>query len=223
MPSPWLDASHTCGLSPLVECIDRYQATLIVLDNLLMIKGRVDENSDEMGTVMANLRRLVEDLGVVLCVIHHQRKAKGDNTHAGDQLRGHSSILAALNLALRVDRQPGSDTVTLESTKSREVPVEPFGAILRYKHREETTDLSAARFWGTTVKDHASDRAIAQAVLGAVTEQPLMNQSHLIKAVRPLVDGVGDKRIIGIIDKLVNEGKLITRHGQHNGKCYQVP
>jgi hypothetical protein len=107
---------------------------LVVLDNLTTVKGSADENSAAMGKVMGHFRQLAEASSAAVILIHHQRKVAhqgkgGDaSVRAGDRLRGHSSIEAAVDLALLVERQPHADTVTLEGTKVRGVGVPPFGA-----------------------------------------------------------------------------------------------
>jgi len=55
---------------------------------------------------MAHFRQLVEDHSLALILIHHQRKATGTEARAGDRIRGHSSIEAALDVALLVERHP---------------------------------------------------------------------------------------------------------------------
>jgi hypothetical protein len=47
MPSPWLDAGRPDGMETLRECIEVTGATLVIIDNLSMVKGAADENSSE--------------------------------------------------------------------------------------------------------------------------------------------------------------------------------
>jgi AAA domain len=162
MPSPWLDASHPIGLAPLEAEIEHYQAQVIVIDNLLLIKGSIEENSAGMGVVMAYLRQLTERYTCVVIPIHHQRKDHGTGGRSGDRLRGHSSIEAALDLALLVEREDGSNTVTVRSTKTRGADVAPFGAMFTYEHQPGTSELYRARFYGVPI---AQDSAASGAVL----------------------------------------------------------
>ena len=64
---------------------------------------------------MAHLRQLSERVDGVVIPIHHQRKDHGNGGRAGDRLRGHSSIEAAVDLALLVEREEVSSEITIKS------------------------------------------------------------------------------------------------------------
>ncbi len=106
MPVPWLDASDPLQVDLLVARLDKLAARLLVVDNLGTVLGEADENSAEMARVMSNFRRLAEHTGAAVVILHHQRKGNGFKGRAGDTLRGHSSIEAALDLALLIQREP---------------------------------------------------------------------------------------------------------------------
>jgi hypothetical protein len=129
-----------------------------------------------MGSIMANFRRLVEDTGAANILIHHQRKDSGTNARAGNRLRGHSSIEAAIDLALLVEREPQAVSVTVQSPKVRGVNVPPFGAMFSYEHKPGTAELATAGFFGIAVEDKVSDRAIEPVVIEIVTAHPQMNR-----------------------------------------------
>jgi hypothetical protein len=223
MPSPWLDAGKPDTMQALTDCIHAQAAKLVIIDNLSAVKGDADENSAEMGTVMSHFRRLAEDTQAAVILIHHQRKDSGLTTRAGDRLRGHSSIEAAIDLALLVERDAHADALTLQSTKVRGMDIPPFGAVFRYEHRPDTTELATARFFGLPVKDTVSDRAIEKAVLEAVKGKPLMNKTQLIDTVKEAFSDVGINRIGGIIDRLGSQQKVTTKLGRRGAKCYEVP
>jgi hypothetical protein len=223
MPSPWLDAGKADTMRVLAECIHAQGAKLVILDNLSTVKGEVEENSAEMGTVMAAFRRLAEDMQAAVILIHHPRKESGPTTRAGDRLRGHSSIEAAIDLALLVERDAHADALTLQSTKVRGMDVPPFGALFSYKHHPSTTELATARFFGRPVKDTVSDRAIEEAVLAAVNATSLMNKTQLVNTVKSLFSDVGFNRIGGIIDRLESQKKVKTKLGARGAKRYGVP
>lgn len=214
LPSPWLDASSWATLAPLNAAIEAHQAQLVVLDNLTMIKGEADENSADMGTVMANLRRVCERRECVLIVVHHQRKDQGGSSRAGDRLRGHSSIEAALDLALLVEREPQSASLTLRSTKERGLEVAPFGAMFTYEHKGGTKDLATAKFYGLAVEDTHSDRAIAQAVRSVLTTHPLTPKTELCARVHGQLPKVGINRIRAVVDRMEQQGTVKVTPGE---------
>jgi hypothetical protein len=223
MPSPWLIASQRDGVLQLAEDIKTHGVRLVVIDNLGVITGGIDENSSEMVSVMSNLRWLTETTGSAIVLIHHERKSTGEARKGGDALRGHSSINAALDLALLVEREGGSRIVTLRSTKTRDVDVEPFGAEFNFNHRAGTTELETAYFWGVGDSvDDESDRAVEAAVLDACFNagKTGLNGSRLVSAVQENLHAVGAKRIRAIAKSLVTRKRLAIAHGQNNSDIY---
>ena len=110
-PVPHLDASTTRKHSQPALLIKSKGYKLIIVDNLGLITGDVEENSAGMANVMGRLRWLVEECNCALILIHHQRKSasNGDanGVRKGETLRGHSSIEAALDLAPSCRTQTG--------------------------------------------------------------------------------------------------------------------
>ena len=225
MPTPWLDASDPDSIDSLIGRVNVMSPGLVVVDNLGVVSGSADENSAEMVHVLANFRRLAEETGAAVVVIHHQRKATGFKSRAGETLRGHSSIEAALDLALLVQREEHAGVVEVKSTKTRGVDVLPFGALFAFEHKEGTTELGRARFWGVKVEDKSSDAAIAGEVLAAVGDEPGINKESLIGAVKAALPEVGVNRIRSRIDALASADDLSVAKGGKTGRarCYSLP
>ena len=223
MPNPWFDASDSESVQYLTGLAGRLGAQLIIIDNLRDIAGGVEENSAGMGGVMSNLRRLSEDTQSAVVVIHHQRKMSGMAGRAGDTLRGHSSIEAALDLALKIEREEHADTVQLKATKARGADVLPFGATFTFEWREGTTELVKVKFFGLPVEDMASDQAIRRAILEAVKTTPELKKGDLVGTVKEWLPDVGVNRIRGAIDYLASEGKLTIAKGDRGAKQYGLP
>lgn len=77
MPTPWLDASLRPMIEELAKLVKHLKAKLIIIDNLGLVTGDVEENSGGMSQVMGNLRWLCEDADAAVIVVHHQRKSGG--------------------------------------------------------------------------------------------------------------------------------------------------
>lgn len=221
MPSPWLDAGDYVAVSAVGELIRRYEARLVVIDNLRDVSGKIDENSAEMGNVMSNFRRLAEETGAAVVLIHHQRKATGTGSRAGDTLRGHSSIEAAIDLALLLEREEYAESIQVKATKVRGPDVFPFGAVFTYEHKPGTSELQTAMFYGRDVEDLTSDAAIRRVLLeSAATPR---NKTDLTAAAKEILIGAGVNRIRAQIDRLAAEGRLTMTAGEHNAKIYGLP
>lgn len=106
---------------------------LIIVDTLAMTFGGGNENdSDHMGQYIAGIQRLRRETGAAVLVIHH-------TGHHGKHPRGHSSLKAAVDTALRTQRT-GKGRVSLytekmrwaEAAKPLKLRAEPVGESLAF-------------------------------------------------------------------------------------------
>lgn len=222
MPQPWLNAGNIGHVAQVAARALKFGAKLIVIDNLGSVSGGIDENSSQMIQVMSNLRQLSQLSGAAVIIIHHQRKGNGiKGGRAGDALRGHSGIEAALNLALHVERKEGSDTINMKSTKTRGTDVAPFGAVFTYTHKPGTKELETFRFFGMKGEDNTSTAAIQREILEVLKGESL-NQTNLIKAVKDNGLEVGRDRIIEMIQRMENNKMITSIDGARNAKIYSL-
>lgn len=218
--NPPFDANDPASIAMLATRVN--DAKLIVIDNLGTISGGIEENASGMRLTMSNLRLLAETTGAAVVLIHHQRKSNGAiGSRAGDALRGHSSIEAALDLALQVDREPYSDQITVKSTKSRSREVAPFTAYFTYT-TDSAGDLAAAQFYSVEPEDNASNYAIEREVMAALENNP-MTITALWQAVKTALPDVGRPRILDQIRKLESDHRILMTPGINNSKVYSVP
>jgi len=225
LPSPWLDSSDwgSAGMAMIRDKAEAVGAVYIIIENLSTVGGSADQNSPDMGPVMSNFRRLSETLRCAVTVSHHQRKSTGRKDRAGESLRGWGGIEGAIDLALLIDRESGSDSVSIKATKVRGAPVVPFGAMFTYEHQPGTTDLQEMRFYGLAIEDTESDGAIKAAILDAVADDPGIAKTALTGIIKDKLADVGRRRIRGQIDLLTTSGKLTMQDGAHGSKRYQLP
>ncbi len=212
MPSPWLNASDILQVDGLAMRVLRLGAKLVVVDNLSTVAGGKDENSAEMVGTMSNLRRLAEKSGAAVVVVHHQRKSNGLKGREGDTLRGHSSILAALDLALLLERAE-DDLITLKSTKTRLTDVMPFAALWTFEHKPDSHELQAARFFGKRPPVNEDEIIIRQAIESAAKSHPGLSQTKLRDTVKAQVGKTGGYVAIrNEILELVTTGQLSEKN-----------
>lgn len=222
MPSPWLDAGSVDAMGDLGDRVLSKHAGVIVIDNLGVITGKADENSAEMVQVLSNLRQLPERTGAATIIIHHQRKGTGFKSRAGESLRGHSSIEAAVDLALLVEREESSDLITVKSTKTRGVDVLPFGARFTFEHRPGTTELESARFFGMAVEDTHSTSAIERAIVETLADNRPLSQKALKDTVKKLLPEVGLNRIGSVANQMVSARRIKSTSGAHGARLYDL-
>lgn len=221
MPQPWLDASKPSMITELAELITDLTAKFVVLDNLGLITGDTEENSGEMAQVMGNLRWLCEETVSAVTAVHHQRKSGGagdKGIRKGEMLRGHSSIEAALDLALLVERKEGEDSVAVIPTKVRGFKeYNIFGAHFTYDHREGTKDLALGRFYSLAVssKEEREIEAIQEGIKKTLRGGKSYKQSDLVNEVRsdlaslPGGTAPGIHKVRGILKKMAEAKELL--------------
>ncbi len=214
MPSPWLNAGDKNSIGNLLLRIQDKGIQLVMVDNLGVVSGDADENSGDMVAVMSEFRQLAEETGAAVVLVHHQRKGTGYTGRAGDSLRGHSSIEASLDLALLVEREELSDTVTIKATKVRGEDVRPFSAVFTYDPGPNG-ELETAQFYGIAAEDNRSGQAIEREIMVALLGSSL-NKTDLTKAVKEVLKDVGINRIRDWIDRLSATGKLVVSNGKNN-------
>lgn len=210
MPQPPLNVMELNMMIYLRDLIRSIGARLVVIDNLGLITGEVEENSAAMAMVMGYLRQIAEYSGAAIVLIHHQRKGGANGGRAGDALRGHSSIEAAIDLALHVMREPDQDELTLRSTKTRGVPVRPMSAEFSYTHQPGTSDLATAWFSGKVPR--IGSNAIREAVLYTVNHYGEIAKTKLATEVQESFgqDAPGLNKIRAWIDDMLATGQGIV-------------
>lgn len=213
-PNPPFVANNPDSVQMIVEAIDATNAKLIVFDNLGTISGGMDENSSQMVAVMSGLRQIAETTKTAVVVIHHANKYAQGRT--GNRLRGHSSIEGAVDLALLVEREEGSEAVTLSATKSRDSMLEPFGAMFSYT--AFGNDLLKAHFIGTGKPEIDTDTLPAKDKAKICIKNNLFNamtQTQIVDMVKELI-GTGRNTTLSALNELVNRGDVSenTRDGR---------
>lgn len=213
--TPILDASKRELIGELSLEIQQHGVKLVVIDNLGTISGGVDENSGQMIPVMQNLRALAEENGAAVVVIHHQRKSNGNNTRAGETLRGHSSIEAAIDLALLVERPENGKIIKLKSTKTRGCDVLPFSAMFTYESKGASEE---AKFYG--MKTEESNHEIKQMVLD-VLQSGEKNQSDLVKIITDNLK-ISINKVRPILSGMVLDQAIKVKDGAKNAQIYYL-
>ena len=207
LPDPTLNASNANHIDELVGHARRLQAHLIIIDNLGRVSGGLDENSSAMDRVMQGLRRLAENTRAAIVVIHHQRKTQNNaGVRKGETLRGHSSIEAALDLALLVQRKEKDSLVEITATKERNLPVSDFGAMFESQTYENRQGLEKAWFVGTFPEFRGTDAIAANKAIELLSSGRMM-RTELKTELRKL-PRVGETTVEKVIKALVEQQRI---------------
>lgn len=217
MPTPGLDAGNGEHIAKLIARIQAVGAGLVIIDNLLLISGGRVENDSEMQSVMAGLRSITEITGCAVIVIHHQRKANGTLSRAGETLRGHGAIEANIDAALLVTRE--DLVVTVKPTKERGPSIASFAARFSFEQRSDL-ELSSARFWPATIQDQQAEKieSIQAEILKALTDGELSKSKLLDQCT-----GRYDMKQAALSGLCVSK-QVVSKAGQRAGsEIYSLP
>jgi hypothetical protein len=176
-----------------------------------------------MVEVMSGLRQIAERANCAVVVIHHRNKGNAiGNTRKGNSLRGHSSIEGALDLALLIDREEGEDVITIESTKTRDIPVWPFEAMWTYQ-QDDRGELIGGRFYGLgrPEKDSENRPASERAYEYIIMElDGLVSQTDIVAKCKGAK--IGRNTALTVIERLEREKLVEVSRGDRNAKIYQL-
>jgi hypothetical protein len=213
IPDPFLDASNKEHIRGLEERIlkEDPDTRLLIIDNLRLVSGNIEENNAEMSVVMSNLRSLSDAIQAAVVVIHHQRKQKQFKGRPGDALRGHSSIEASLDLAVLVEVTQ-KDVIELTPTKCRFGRLEPFGARFTYTSRGQSQRLKTASLKGLLGAKVRESKEVQHVILEVVKDNPGINQGELHEEVDARVPtGASLEVVKSNVLALKKEGRLVRR------------
>ena len=219
-PNPPFVADKAEAIALILEAANDYKSRLLVFDNLGTISGGRDENSYEMIGVMNSLRRISQLTRAAVIAIHHDPKYE---TGQRKTPRGHSSIEAAIDLALWVQRD--GDCVTLTATKTRGALFDPFSAQYAWEHRKGTLELETARFFGIDVPLDAASQMIETAICDYLMLNTTANQTQLVIECQRLSFGnkpVGRHKVLGQLKQMVKSGTIKEKRGTQNTVVYSL-
>jgi hypothetical protein len=222
MPEPGINLLDDSIVRGLIAATLEYGAKVVYLDSLIDVSGTADENSAEMGPVIAAARKLASSAGCAVNIIHHERKATAGNPRQSDTLRGHSSINGKTDYTFLVKREPKSDIVSIIATKERGAPVPRFSARWHYTHKltesgEDTNELATAWFAGVASPDSTpADRETANidaAIRAGLSENQYMTKTEIVAFAQKVagcgrnaaMDTIKSMELAGVIRELSTE------------------
>jgi putative DNA primase/helicase len=222
MPDPWLFISDITSQLDLETTIENLGVELVIIDNLGNITGDIDENSAQMVKIMSPLRRIADKLNIAIIVVHHQRKGGSNGGRAGDALRGHSVIEAALDFAILVATDEQSDITTIRCTKARRFRFDDLRAQFEYEHFPGTRDLKEAWWTVPTIKRGQND--IKDTIIDILETNEEMTQERLIDVVYDFLDRkYGKPKIRGWVTEMANKtDEIVVRPGKYNAKLLSL-
>lgn len=119
-------ADDTEHIESLRAVIEKEQPVLVVIDSLIDVHAKNENDAPEMNRLFLSLKTLLgEDRAIV--IIHHHRKAQlGQSSRPGQSMRGSSGIQGAVDAHLAVDRKGPIDIVVTQDKLRVQPQLRPF-------------------------------------------------------------------------------------------------
>jgi hypothetical protein len=209
--TPLLDATDARGMLAMEKRIKSNGIKLLIVDCLQTAKGSADENAaGEMGAVMLAFKQIAERAGCAVVLIHHIGK--------GDTFRGSTAIENLADTMLFIERPEGTDDLIFKPGKVRGAPIIPFGARFSYEHKPGTRQLWRAAFFGVPVVDPKAQ--VEERVLALIKEQPGLNGSKLLEALRNQVNPPSKHAVEAAVKKLLAGRRIYDAPGPNNSRTF---
>src|SRR5262245_2967686 len=176
--------------------IVQHGIVLVLLDTLSRFWGVEAENDNAaVDRAVAPLLQLARDTGVTVLLVHHERKAGGEE---GRSIRGGSALFGLVDQALILERRPGGNTsqrILRAIGRYSETPSEVVLDYHPYKYRllgaiaDVDREAQISRVWAVLSNKPQTIPAIAEAA--ALTERQARGLLQLLEEQGRLIRGGG--------------------------------
>jgi RecA-family ATPase len=179
----------------LTQTVAVVHPRLLILDPLVRIYGKVDENSaSEVSGLLAFLRALQRSAGVAILVVHHARKSQAGVHQAGQALRGSGDLHAWGDSNLYMRRlQEGLTLVTEHRSAQSMAPLSV--ALVQANGKPPHLEILAT----APAKDDLEVRLLAQLTASKVPQTT--------EALREAI-GVRKTTLIDLLKKLEKQSRI---------------
>lgn len=109
-------------LMDLLQVIQDLKPTLVILDALIRLHRSDEKDNTEMAYIMGKIREIINQTGVTVLTIHHERKGQGDKK---ERARGAGDIVGAVDNQLCLESL-NDGVIVLSSGKTRVAPLTPI-------------------------------------------------------------------------------------------------
>lgn len=194
----------------LLATAEALRPRLVVLDPLVRLHSANENDATEIAQLLSYFRELQRRLDTSVVLVHHTRKNATGSAPGGQTLRGSGDFWAFGDSNLYLRQAKGQLILTMEHRAA--APPDPVSLQL------VTSDEKAVHLTVTgTVhcEKQQRDRQLAEAVLGALEDEPVLTRGQLRERL-----SVKNERLGQILARLHSEGMLErTAHGWKKAVC----
>jgi hypothetical protein len=202
----------------ILSCLT-YDIRLVIIDSLIRIHGSDENSAREMSKVFRQLRRFNER-GITVLVTQHNRKQGAVNGGAGNEMRGSTDILAAVDSHIGVVRKD-KWYLRFDQTKQRyDIELDPFEVKVNVDENCFTFE-----YLGITKSHVDKSEILRKAVIELLTEHRQLSLVPLQEKLAELDIKTNEHTLRSLLKRWVNEGLLappISGSGSTKLYCLSV-
>lgn len=210
-----LDDKH---IKSTIKACEARGVGLVIIDALIRIHDADENSARDMSKVFRKLRRFTE-ANIAVLVTQHNRKQGTVNGGSGNEMRGSSDILAAIDCHIGVIRKD-KWYLYFDQTKQRyDVELDPFEV-------KVSADEMSFRFEYLGAFKSVVDKAeiLKMAVIELLTKHKQLKQKDLLEELVKLNIQTNEHILRGMLRRWVSEGLLAPPlAGVGNTKLYTLP
>lgn len=205
-------------VSDIIKRCKKDNIKLITFDSLVRIHDKNENDAVQMSDVFAKVKRFMHE-GINVLIAHHNRKG-GTGENPGQEIRGSSDILAAVDchLSLSVKRDFGKKILRLNQTKLRSSEeLEPFE--IEVLKDEESVDFV---YVGISDDVESKRDKIAKSVLDILSDSKVLNQKDILATLEESDNKVNAKTLRIILKRMQEMGQIAANNGKGSEILYNT-
>ena len=204
-------------ISEVLTACKEKDIKLIIIDSLIRVHGGDENSAKDMSKVFKQLRNFTEK-GIAVLVTQHNRKQGAYSGGTGDEMRGSSDIMAAVDSHIGVVRK-NKWYLTFNQTKQRyDEELDPFEVKVN-----ATPNTFEFEYLGPIKGNGDSVDVIQSAVEQLLNDCGSLNQKQLLTSLSEMGISINEHKLRDLLRRWVNEGALPQPiAGDGNTKLYHL-
>lgn len=208
-----LDDSH---IEQVLNFCSENNIGLVIIDALIRVHGADENSAKDMSKVFQKLRAFTKQDVAVLVTQHHRKMGAAGNMGAGNEMRGSSDILAAVDSHIAVSRKESFYLTFTQEKQRYDIELDPFQVKVSVDN-----DSFDFEYLGVFRKPLDKSAILFPAVVELLTEHKQLLQGELLEKLAERDTTTNEHELRKLLNRWVAEGALPKpKKAQGNSKLF---
>lgn len=191
---------------------------LVIIDALIRVHNADENSARDMSKVFQKLRNFTQQDVAVLVTQHHRKMGTNGNMGAGNEMRGSSDILAAVDSHVGVARKEQVYLTFTQEKQRYDMELDPFQVKVSVDE-----DNFSFEYLGMFRKPLDKSAILLPAVIDLLTDNGQLMQGELLEKLAEQNIATNEHELRKLLNRWVAEGALPQpTKGRGNSKYYQL-